>query len=179
MLVFMLVFSLFLAGSSFALECGDCFTDIAPYVQVNYQPVINWGDENVNVCPGTQVNYNPGDPLYLVFGWWDSCEKRRGEPQKICGELYVVVADETLSHFLFYDTQGWHYTTNYEEIKPYRAIQPEGEPPLVLHFYFPEGVLLPSGKYYVISFVDKIADGKPSLGSENDYKYCRLEINIP
>jgi len=173
----LLVLAVFGSGVAEAKECGDCFSDVAPYVQVNHSPFIDWGEEDVNVCPGGNVSYSPGDPLYLTFGFWDKCEEYRGAPQRVCGEFFIVVASEDLKRFFFY-ANGWHYTTSIEEIKPYRVIRPEGERPFVWHAYFPDGVTVPSGKYYVIAFADKEADGKPTL-SAGAYKYCFVEVTVP
>ncbi len=159
-------------------DCGDCFKDAAPYIQVNYKPPINWGDENVNVCPGGTITYNPGDPLYLSYGLWDQCEEYRGAPQKVCGEFFIVVADNSLQHFLYFSQNSWHLTTSVEEIKPYIVIGPEGSTPFVWSFSLPEGVNLPPGTYHLIAFVDKVADQKPSF-DKDVFKYCVLDLFVP
>ena len=177
-LIFLVIGVFFLGLKAYGAECGNCFEDAAPYVQLNYQPEIDWGAENVNVCPGGTVSYHPGTPLRLSYGLWDNCEERRGEPQKVCGEFFIVVADESLQNFLYYSQGSWHFTTSIEEIRPYKVVGAEGEPPFVWHFYLSEGANLPSGIYYLIAFVDKVQDNKPTL-SPGDYKYCLLNVFIP
>jgi len=169
---------LLITTSSQAKDCGNCFEDTEPYVQVNYLPFINWGVEDINVCPGGDITYHEGEPLFISFGLWDKCEEYRGAPQKVCGEFFIVVTDEEQKHFLFFTEGSWHLTTRIEEIRPYRRIGETGSVPFVWHQYFPQGVELPRGIYYAIAFVDKVGDNKPTLSAKN-FKYCLVRVTIP
>lgn len=177
--LFWVGFVLVLGATSQALaECGDCFTDTLPYVQVNGQPVIDWGAKEVNVCPGATITYTPGSPLSLYYGLWDSCKDHYGENQKVCGEFYILVSDGNLKNFLYFADGSWHLTTQVEEIKPYQVIGPEGGAPFVWQQHIHEGVMLPKGTYYLAAFVDKVQDGRPTL-TPGDYKFCAVTLVVP